>query len=309
MQEATTMFLRFALVLCAALILDADARAQVPAAMRTDALGDPLPAGAIARLGTLRLKHLLSAAGANTAIDKFVHADTFAIVSKVFFSPDGKTLASMASDGFQLWDAKTGKEIPGLQWLFFGQPHGAAFSSDGKLVAVSASEFVMDKSTFSQIKIWDVPGAKLIHDLKVPSSERASALAFTGDGKTLVTAGVGVVHWLDVASGKETRSWKPFDDEKLPIKGGKAMKLFVNCALSPGAKYLALNSAFRYFPDDPNQEFVASPPEEAVAMGFDLATGNPCWRTPLQQSDLQRQFFTFSGDEKWFAHKVASDKV
>ena len=60
---------------------------------RQDSLGDPLPAGAVARLGTLRMQHRGLA------------------LNGAAFSPDGKTITSTANSRSPLrfWDAITGK--------------------------------------------------------------------------------------------------------------------------------------------------------------------------------------------------------
>src|SRR5262245_79501 len=71
------------------------ARAQGPA---LDRHGNPLPAGAVARMGGLR----------------FRHGDR---ILRVAFSPDGKRVISGGLDDgmLRLWDVQTGKELRGFR--------------------------------------------------------------------------------------------------------------------------------------------------------------------------------------------------
>jgi hypothetical protein len=78
----------------------------------TDRYHDPLPLGAVARLGSLR----------------FCHG---APVEDVTLSPDGKWVASTAKDGNCLWDTATGREVS----LGDGLKHAFLFVARGKLLA------------------------------------------------------------------------------------------------------------------------------------------------------------------------------
>src|SRR5687767_11074198 len=80
------------------LLLPCSCRAQEPA--RNDLFGDPLPAGAISRMGTIRFHQGY-------------------LVQSLAWSPDGKIIAS-GSFGIPrqvvLWDAATGLKQRTLEW-------------------------------------------------------------------------------------------------------------------------------------------------------------------------------------------------
>src|SRR5262245_31632615 len=94
-------------------------RADGPAAAK-DGDGAPLPAGAVARLGTLRLRHV-------------------APIHVIAFAPDGKTVATGGDQTVRLWDTATGKE----RRRFDGNYHGSravAFTPDGECLAACTAD-------------------------------------------------------------------------------------------------------------------------------------------------------------------------
>jgi RNA polymerase sigma factor (sigma-70 family) len=200
-------------------------RTDMPSvAERRDLLGDPLPDGVLARLGTSRLRH----GGWFTAMA---------------YAPDGKTIATAAHDAtVRLWDAADGKAVRVLgqggerrfagstsRWLFC-----IAFTPDGKHLA--AGEHVADLPA-GKIHVWDTASGKeerryLAHPGGV------AAVAFSPDGKTLASSGAkdGKVRLWDAATGKEVHAldapesprWLAFspDGKTLASAGGKVIRLW-----------------------------------------------------------------------------------
>lgn len=151
---------------------------------RTDAHGDPLPPGALLRLGTVRWR---------------------VCTRNLMFTPDGKTLVTgeYASTGVVLrfWDAATGKEKGNIQWPDAGFS-AFALSPDGKTLAVGRSR------DWHGVAFLSVPDGKEVRRIKAAPLEKGANLFFlrldySPDGKTLAAVGNDhVVRLFDVETGK-----------------------------------------------------------------------------------------------------------
>jgi WD40 repeat protein len=190
----------------------------------TDAYGDPLPSGAVRRIGTIRLRH---------------SADIRSLV----YSSDGKTITSASENGVAVWEASTGRRVSllSIPRYFYRaiavSPDGslAAYSIEGNTVRVCdarsgivrctlpAQDGRVDSLVFSKdnsilastehdrrIMVWNANTGALKRQWDAPEGSNRCHLSFTGDGKTLVHAGecCGIVQW-DIASGKELKRIEP----------------------------------------------------------------------------------------------------
>ena len=160
---------------------------------RFDSEGSPLPAEAIARVGSARLR-------ANGRI------------SQLEYSPDGKTIVSFAygvgpggSGSIQFWDAATGKL---RQTIPAGSNWGTAvrFRADGKTLLWSCL------GTLHEV---DATSAKELRAITLPAVRHATGWFSTkGDLLALVQEN-GEVRVFATADGKEIGRVKPYPADKV----------------------------------------------------------------------------------------------
>jgi WD40 repeat protein len=279
--------------------------AAVKNAALMDALGDPLPDGAVARLGTLRFKH---APSKSVTIDSAV------------FSPDGTKLASLAFNAgtVRLWDADSGKEITG-PWVSSGARYSAiGFTPDSSRLAVAIHpgfrppNAAKNKTARDTIVLYDIAKASQIKTFSAPL-QLVSAIAFANGGKTIVSAGDGIVRWWDMDSGKEQRTWQPFADEQPKPNENKmtSVKSFSSCALSPDASAIALQVDWRV--DDGNRGFVQRYADAGTApadfIGYELPSGKKYWQSSGKGPRYGKGHLAFSADGKRVAVVVGSERI
>jgi serine/threonine protein kinase len=129
------------------------------------------------------------------------------------FSPDSRLLTTGGANGdVQLWDAATGR----LQKAWSIAPDVAcalAFSADGKSLAGA----LRDKA--SGLRLWDAQsGAERV---QFPRDHgRVSSVAFSPDGRLLVSGGAGGVRFWDPRTGAARR--RPLDEHRSSYLRGLA---------------------------------------------------------------------------------------
>jgi WD40 repeat protein len=168
----------------------------------TDCYGDPLPPGAVARFGTVRLRH-----------SSGVHS--------VALSPDGKLIASATSSNASVWDAGTGQELERFKRKL--RAHVVEFTPDGKTLLAGSED--------GTVQHWDVATGNLAREWKHDEKDgfRAQDVKFSADRRFLIlidSSQRSQLRLVDVTTGKPVL--------RLEKKSG----LF-SAAVSPDARTLA----------------------------------------------------------------------
>ncbi len=222
----------------------------------TDLHGDPLPPGAIARLGTVRFRHgkgmtaialsrdgkTITSVGGDGSIvlhDAATGAKLRSIAGEaaarvVVLAPDGRSLATVIGGRrIIVRDTATGDRIREFQ-VANGPIFQLAFSADGKILA-GGEQYL--------IHLWDIHAGKKVSRINPPGVETLR-VALSPDGKTLATAGWDrkerpILCLWETASGRRLSEWQP----------GADMEETHALAFSPDGKRLASASGY----GDPEQ--------------------------------------------------------
>ena len=121
-------------------------------------------------------------------------------MSRVAFSPDGRSLALSSWDGtVKLWNVTTGMEVCSLRGHKY-RSWGLACSPDGQTIATSSED--------GSIKLWDPASGREIRSLG-DRSEGIYDVAFSPDGRSLASTSYvdrKLRPW-DIASGRPVREF------------------------------------------------------------------------------------------------------
>jgi WD40 repeat protein len=143
-----------------------------------DRAGDPLPAGALARLGTTRFRHGSS-------------------IRQVAYTLDGKTLATLGEDGVvRLWEAATGAEVGHI-----GEApsviSGFAFGPGGRILFTVSRDDGM-------VRTWDITTGRPVRRV-ADHGIAAAVVACSPDGRRLAWGGRNGIALADPMTGRLAR--------------------------------------------------------------------------------------------------------
>jgi WD40 repeat protein len=182
----------------------APGRAEPAGNAKLDLNGEPIPPGAIARVGTVRFRH-------------------GGPVTQIAFSPDGRTVytACIADRVVRTWSVSDGREIRRVDGAssFALSPDGRLLVSGGVGTAVSLRE----TSTWDELRKFMLPaeGAPVANGRIRRQHVGVAGVGFAQGGKAVVTVVPGkneAIVW-DTASGTELRRLGPDGASPMCVSG------------------------------------------------------------------------------------------
>lgn len=304
---------------------------------RLDRSGDPLPDGAIARLGSLRFRYfgfafVVSPDGKSYATGSWdkvfivdvasgkvrMHFDVDGLCGPLAFSPDGKILAVVGGKKLNLWDLERGRIVHTKPGFF----NPILFSPKGDKMVLGVNH--------DDLLLWD------LHDGKVSWKREKSPedsfvpypLVFSSDGKVLLTQfnlqeGMEL-GFLDAATGKEVRKRTKLPKNTSEFKVSPDAKSLVRASWFDGGdidleevdtgKTLLRLGGFKYgdrLAFSPNSKLLAWGSKKRITV-LDVGRGRELHRLE-EFEDIEKVIshgiFMFLPDSKTIAFSVKQDKV
>jgi hypothetical protein len=205
-----------------------DAKGKKLKEIRADSYGDPLPAEALVRLGTLRQRIPGGEGGYHFPADsgtiliyrkgllrwldratwrenkRWQLADGLAVVS---ITQDGKHVVTRDAKTLQLWDLESQRSLQEFEGINDREQVSAWSSPDGKtLVTVHGANY-----TLGFVRVWDISSRKeLWHEgVMANNFDGLMPLGFSADGKVLILNNNkdNRITLRDLKTGKEIRSF------------------------------------------------------------------------------------------------------
>jgi WD40 repeat protein len=184
--------------------------ARAPGAPADDRFGDPLPDGALARLGSVRLRH--------------------ADLSDFTVLPDGQTAVTVGQDGVvRTWDLTTGREARAAPLQGARRDGPITVSADGKIATAA---------TAGKITVWDTHSGREVKTLSAPDKGPAF-LGLSPDGGTVAVGLRGPLSVLLV-------EWRTGQERRLPLPPNPSgQDSNFHARFSPDGKWLVAGGEWR----------------------------------------------------------------